>query len=317
MKTTDLREKIIKTAKENAADIVCFASASRFDEGDPIFKIFPETKTVICLAFRILRGVCRGIEEGTTYYQYPTMGIETMEETVMPIASLKVCNLIEGEGFTALPQRRHYTIVAGEKDTSPEMQHTSVFRGRDKEVQMNFEKSAVLCGLGEIGFHGAVLTDEFGPLQRYCFVLTDAELEADEVKEPHLCDRCGECVRGCPGHAIDEKTGKVDKWQCAVYYDGACGLRNPFMAPDAYANFKNRLEIIAGEAKVTPETAAEILNANVFYPTIMQGYQACMCGRACDTECYVHLEEKGVLAKKFHDKFRKRPKWSFKIEDFE
>ena len=114
--------------------------------------------------------VCRGIEEGTTYYQYPTMGIETMEETVMPIASLKVCNLIEGEGFTALPQRRHYTIVAGKDDTSPEMQHTAVFRGREKEVQMNFEKSAVLCGLGEIGFHGAVMTDEFGPLQRIAFI---------------------------------------------------------------------------------------------------------------------------------------------------
>ena len=52
-----MKSKIIKIAKENLADLVGFASASSFDKNDPIFKIFPETKTVIGLAFRVLRGV--------------------------------------------------------------------------------------------------------------------------------------------------------------------------------------------------------------------------------------------------------------------
>ena len=93
-----MKQKIIDLAKENWADLVGFAPASRFDKDDPIFKILPETKTVICLAFRVLRGVYRGVEEGTTYYQYTTMGVENMEETVMPMASLLVSNLIEREG---------------------------------------------------------------------------------------------------------------------------------------------------------------------------------------------------------------------------
>ena len=98
---------IIKIAKENGADIVGFAPAGRFDENDPIFKIFPGTKTVIGLAFRVLRGIYRGIEEGSTYYQYTTMAVENMEETVMPMAQLKVAMALEAEGFVALPQRRH------------------------------------------------------------------------------------------------------------------------------------------------------------------------------------------------------------------
>ena len=60
-------------------------------------------------------------------------------------------------------------------------------------------------------------------------------------------------------HAIN-KDGNVDEWQCAVYYNGANGSKNPFMPPEAFANFDNRLEIIAGEAKVTPETAKKILD---------------------------------------------------------
>ena len=45
-------EKIIQIAKENGADLVGFAPASRFAPEDPIFKIMPQTKTVIGLAFQ-------------------------------------------------------------------------------------------------------------------------------------------------------------------------------------------------------------------------------------------------------------------------
>ena len=100
-------EKIIACAKRYDADIVGFAPADSFSADDPIFKIFPGTKTVIGLGFRVLRGLYRGVEEGTTYYQYTTMGVECMEETVMPMTLMRVSALIEEEGYLALPQRRH------------------------------------------------------------------------------------------------------------------------------------------------------------------------------------------------------------------
>ena len=45
-------------------------------------------------------------------------------------------------------------------------------------------------------------------------------------------------------------------------------------------------------------------------------WQCSIFGRACDVECYVHLEEKGVLTKKFKAPYRKRTPWSFSVEDF-
>lgn len=312
----DMKDRIIATARANGADIVGFAPADRFDKEDAIFRILPQTKTVIGLAFRVLRGIYRGIEEGSTYYQYTTMAVENMEETIMPMAQLKVAVMIENEGFLALPQRRHQQIMAEENSTNPEVAYDAVYRNRKAEIQMDFLDAAQKCGLGEKGFHNALLTDEFGPMVRYCFILTDAEIEGSDMVIPHLCDNCGACKKGCPGRAIAED-GSVDPWQCAVYYNGANGTRNPFMPPDAFEGMDNRLEIIAGEAKVTPETARKILDKIYFYPPAQHAYQCSICGRACDVECYVHLEEKGVLTKKFKTPFRKREPWLFSAEDFQ
>lgn len=310
-----MRERIIELAKKNGADIVGFASADRFDKDDAVFQIMPETKTVIGLAFRVLRGIYRGIEEGSTYYQYTTMAVENMEETIMPMAQLKVAMMMEEEGFMALPQRRHQQIMAEENSTNPEVAYDAVYRGKAAEVQMDFLDAAIKCGLGERGLHNTLLTDEFGPMVRYCFILTDAQLEESAIIEPHLCDKCGACIKGCPGHAIDGK-GDVDPWQCAVYYNGANGTKNPFMPYDAFAGMEDRLEIIAGEAKVSPKTARKILDKIYFYPPAQHAYQCSICGRACDMACYVHLEEKGVLTKKFKSPFRKRNEWKFPIEDW-
>ncbi len=310
-----MKERIIKLAKDCGADIVKFAPADRFPENSAIFKLMPNVKTVIGLAFRVLRGTYRGIEEGSTYYQFTTMAIENMEETVMPMATVRVSTLLEAEGFTALPQKLHQLIMAEENSTNPEIAYDTIYRGVTAETQMNFPEAAVLCGIGERGLHGSILTDEFGPMIRYCFVLTDAEIESDEMYTPHLCDKCGKCIKACPGKAIDEK-GNIEPWQCSVYYKGANGTKNPFMSPDYFEEFDNRIEIIAGEAKVTPETARAIIDAMRFYPPAKHSYQSSVCGKACDMECYIHLEEKGVLTRKFKTPFRKREPWQFDINDF-
>ena len=310
-----MKNQIIELAKQNGADIVKFAPAKRFDKDNPIFKIMPETKTVIGLAFRVLRGIYRGVEEGTTYYQYTTMAVENMEETIMPMASLKVAMMLEEKEFLALPQRRHQQIIKEESSTNPEVAYDAVYRNKPQETQIDFLDTAIKCGLGEKSFHNTLLTDEFGPMVRYCFVLTDAEFEADEEIVPHLCDKCGKCKNACPGKAINEN-GDVDPWQCSVYYNGANGTKNPFMPYDAFKDSDNRLEIISGEAKVTPETAKKILDNIYFYPPAQHAYQCSICGRACDVACYIHLEEKGVLTKKFNKRFRQREEWHFRINDF-
>lgn len=307
----DLKKKIIAALNLGGADIVKFADAERFR--DPNLKaLFPAVKTVVGAAFRQLRGTRRGIEEGSTYYQYTTNAIEVLEENVMPRALLRAASVLEEAGFDALPQVRNQLIMKEENDVNPEMDYRDIYRGVTAEHQLDFKLCAVDSGLGEIGLSGSLLTDEFGPCQRYCFLLTDAEITPDQPFVPHLCDHCGECVAHCPGHAISAD-GKRDNWQCAVYYNGANMTKNPFLPPEAFADDPERLNIISGEAKVSPERARELLDQLIYYPPMKHSYRSSICGHACDTACYIHLEEKGVLSRKFKTPFRKRPEWKLPI----
>lgn len=311
-----MRDTIIELAKRYDADIVGFAPASRFAADDPIFKVFPETKTVIGLGFRVLRGIYRGVEEGTTYYQYTTMGVENLEETVMPLTLINVSNFIEEEGYEAVPQRRNPLIMNEEGETNPEVDYTDVYRGVKAENQIDFLNCAVQCGLGERSMINSLLTKDYGPFIRYCFILTDAELEATPLAQDNLCDRCGECIKACPGKAIADD-GTVDSWRCAVYYNGANGSKNPFMPPDAFPEFANRMDIINGTAEFDADEAQSILDAIYFYPPAKHFYRTSICGRACDRACYIHLEEKGVLGKSFEKKFREKDDWKLSTTQFE
>lgn len=311
-----MRNEIIACAEKYDTDVITFTSAEAFPKDSAVFKVFPETKTVIALGFRILRGIMRGIEEGTTYYQYTTMAVENLEETVMPFAMLQVASVIERGGFLALPQRRHQLIMAEENSTNPEVDHTDIFRGIPAEAQLDFPETAVLCGLGEKGLSGSIINKDYGPFLRYCFILTDAEIEPSEKEVYTLCDGCGKCIKACPGKAI-ASDGTLDAWRCAVYYNGANGSKNPFMPPDALLNFENRSEIISGDADFDSETAKEILDSLYFYPPAKHSYRSSICGRACDRACYIHLEEKGVLGKNFHKKFRVGDDWKLDTTQFE
>jgi ferredoxin len=262
--------------------------------------------------------IYRGVEEGTTYYQYTTMGVENLEETVMPLALINVSNLIEEEGFEAVPQRRNQLIMNTVGQTNPEVDYTDVYHGVKAENQLDFLNCAVQCGLGERSKIGSLLTPEYGPFIRYCFILTDMELEATPLATPSLCDGCNECIKACPGCAINED-GTTNTWRCAVYYNGANGSKNPFMPPEAFATFdyEKKLEIIKGTAQFTDEEAKEILDNIFFYPPAKHSYRSSICGRACDRACYIHLEEKGVLGKSFNKKFREKEDWKLSEGQFE
>ena len=82
-----------KAALEAGADICGIGDMARFEgapkEMDPR-EIFPEAKTVIGMVFRIPRGVQRGIEEGTQFYQYPSMAYAGINEMHAPAVLYKV-----------------------------------------------------------------------------------------------------------------------------------------------------------------------------------------------------------------------------------
>ena len=234
-----LTSQMIKEAAYAAgADKCGIAPISRLagapDEMNPKF-LFPEAKSVIGFVFRIPRGVQRGIEEGTQFYQYPSMAYGGINEILAPAVLYQVGKVIEDEGYEAFTYRNTGARSAMSdmdgsygKTLSPEEQievnehaktatahHRSVQFTRPSregnvppDLQFQFRLCAVACGLGEIGWSKMLLTPEFGPLQRVAFLFTDAELEYDEMYngEP-LCRKCGACVRECPGGCIPPING--------------------------------------------------------------------------------------------------------------
>ena len=164
-----LRQGLVDCLRNEGADLVRFGNVERFRDPN-VKRLMPEARTVIAIGFRQLRGSKRGIEEGSTYYQYTTMSVENLEEVVMPMALHQACGFLENAGFDALPQRRNQLIMAEADDTNPEVDFDEIYRSRTKEHQLDFEQCAIDAGLGERGLSGSILTDEFGPFLRWVFI---------------------------------------------------------------------------------------------------------------------------------------------------
>ncbi len=236
-----LTSEMIKQVAINAgADLCGIGSMDRF-EGAPADmdprRLFPEAKSVIGMAFRIPRGVQQGIEQGTQFYQYPSMAYGGINEIFAPGVLYRVGQFIEDHGYEAMVYRNTgarsiisdmtgqygHTISPEEQIESYEQQKTKTAHHRTvqfarstredtaaPDLQFHFRLAGVACGLGEIGWSKMFLTKEFGPLQRLAFIFTDAELEPDPLYngEP-LCRKCKACVRECPGGCLSTEETQV------------------------------------------------------------------------------------------------------------
>ena len=191
---SSFKAEVIASAKANRIDLIGFASKARFENVDAQhnpFSIFPEGKTVIMVGKRICRGALRGVEEGTNFDDYALFGKNWLEDEFLSIACYDLVRMLEDNGWEACP------IFPNPSELGP--QGVAVAEGRpEPNVYPDFDYAAVAAGLGEIGLNGLFMSPEYGTRQRFLMIITDAEIEADEVKKPHLCDNCKECVKGCP-----------------------------------------------------------------------------------------------------------------------
>ena len=116
---------------------------------------------------------------------------------------------------------------------------------------------AIDAGLGELGRHGILITDKYGPRVRLAKVLTDLPLICDKPTElgvAAFCETCKKCAEKCPSQAIShgERTDQalnesnnegVSKWpinaeKCFRFWSknntccGNCISVCPFNKPD-------------------------------------------------------------------------------------
>ncbi len=289
------REFIKQKARELGASVCGIGRV--YDEPDPgrdPKMILPAAKCIIGFGFAVPKGIYKAMDRGSQYYTYTSIGVKYTDEEMAEIFLLKIGAIIENHGYDACLQKTVPNLrIKGDKATNPEVVDTyelisdPVEPGKPApDVIIDFGKAAVACGIGEPGLSGKIINKKYGPFMRYCFIITDAPLECDEPLTGHVCDKCGECIKACPGNAISEKG--LDTWQCSVYYKGA-HRTNPFMTDDFLRGNPERNAILNGEKRFDAKSAREIYKQMNFLPNTQWGYSPCICGKKCDIACYKHI----------------------------
>lgn len=297
-------EFIKQKAKEFGAAICGIGNPELFKGDDPQrnpYSILPNAKSIIGFGIKIPRGLYSAMDIKSQYYNYTNLGVKYIDEAFAEIFLLKMGGIIENEGYDACLQRYIPGIkIQGDKTMNPEVSKvyelefaSAVEEGKPvPDVIIDYNKAAVVCGLGSIGLNGKIITPKYGTYMRFVFIITDLELEFDEPFKEELCDGCGACMKACPGKAIDENG--VDTWQCSVYYRGA-HKSNPFITDDFLKDHPEREAILNGEKRFDRESAIEIYDKIKILPNTHFGYVPCLCGKACETACYKHLKEVGRI----------------------
>ncbi len=303
-------------AKALGADIVGIASMDRY-EGAPLQmdprQIMPEARSLIAMGFRVMRGSLRGVEEGTFFSNYSSMGYGGLTYLYIPLTVINLCKYIEDEGYEAIPIGHQSDWRAIDNEGRPNQGYSRpVEPGRAApDVMVHLRIAAYLAGLGEIGYSKVFLTPQFGPRQRLGVVLTEAELEPDPLCDgPALCDRCMACVRECPGDAISAtetvrvqlagrwvEWGKLDCEACDLAFRGGTTVEGEGETGS----------YLAGREDVKPSPISP------FYRKPRNLYntgQSICAGRGCMRACMVGLEARGVLENRFHQPFRRRKPWT-------
>jgi len=193
-------QEVKKWAKSFGADLVGIASPKYFEdvvaENNPR-SIYPEYKSIIVVGRRILRGSLRGVEEGTNFGStYGSFGFIWLEDNFLSKTTYDLTCRLEENNFEAVPLFGYQDL-----DMSYGMPVADGKPAPNVIVDSNY--AAHVAGLAEYGLGDIMLTDEFGPRQRFAVILTDAELKADTPKSRTLCVECAACVNSCPLGAID------------------------------------------------------------------------------------------------------------------
>lgn len=107
--------------------------------------------------------------------------------------AFSLCRALNSLGYEAVYS--HNLTGAGSTVGSP--------RGQFNDAACN-ALEAVAAGIGQMSYSGSVVTEEYGIHQRFVAIVTDADLEADEVKEglASACVGCEKCINACPTCAL-------------------------------------------------------------------------------------------------------------------
>lgn len=167
------------------ADLCGIASLNRFDgapEGFHPLDILQTCKSVISFACRFPAGTlaCNSA--------VPYTRVRNSITPKMDAIALNLCIELEKRGVLAVPI-----------PTNESLMDIKTHRWRSIISQKHAAQAA---GIGTIGRNTQLITSEFGSMVWLGCVLTELELQPDELKES-ICNDCNLCVNVCPVNALE------------------------------------------------------------------------------------------------------------------
>ncbi len=243
----DLKEQLKTLAKQKGADLFGVASAetidslanqiSRLRKDETVFHVIDnnprmtpfdpvvtEQKRLIQSAKDQLADAKSVIVLGMHYPETPAERVgQPPAEAVGPYVftqyevnrltghlAYSICRSLNAMGYEAVYS--HNLTGAGSTVGSP--------RGQFNDASCN-ALEAVAAGIGQMSLNGSVVTEEYGIHQRFVAIVTNAELQPDEIKGglAQACVGCEQCLNACPTCALrKENISELDIGDKKVTY---------------------------------------------------------------------------------------------------
>lgn len=202
-----MKEKIREFIKGLGVDDVGFARVSDYISPNTpkIESFFPKAKSIIVMAYKEL-STCESKDV------ILAMNGRLDKKEVMRYDSYKICHFLE-DNFNAK--------VLSIPESFP--------RGDVSAVSLRH--AAFTAGLGTFGRHNLIIHPRFGTRVTFTAIVTNLEIEGDEIIKDSFCNNCDICVKSCPAKALDE-AGKTDMMKCMA-------VSQPF-SPIGYALFLDK-----------------------------------------------------------------------------
>ncbi len=195
-------QAVKQLARELGADIVGIASAETLNAfpPDPQFpqipeRISPRIKSVVAIVQHIPVAVFRA--KANVAVQY----VDQLVLRRMDKIAFRVAEAIERQGFPS--------FITAAQETDWNLKRASY--GRLSTRHLGIE-----AGVGTFGLEVNMMTPEYGPRVNVTGVLTELELEPDEIMTEQVCigESCSRCLYACPSDAV--RHFGIDKRACAT-----------------------------------------------------------------------------------------------------
>jgi epoxyqueuosine reductase QueG len=89
------------------------------------------------------------------------------------------------------------------------------------EGLLSYKHIAELAGMGSIGWHSMLITEQFGPRVRLACLVTEALFVSSLPVINAFCSRCGACIESCPAKALEIPpngvTYSMNRFACRTY----------------------------------------------------------------------------------------------------